>query len=52
MLVTELTATSANLVKIRIEVAWTDAHASAGAEGGVYDHRVSLELIRTASEAL
>ncbi|HUQ02360.1 MAG TPA: prepilin-type N-terminal cleavage/methylation domain-containing protein [Kofleriaceae bacterium] len=52
MLVTELTATSPNLVKIRIEVVWTDGHASAGAQGGLYDHRVSLELIRTASEAL
>jgi prepilin-type N-terminal cleavage/methylation domain-containing protein len=52
MQVTELTATSPNLVKIRIEVTWTDAHAAAGAQGGIYDHRVSLELIRTASEAL
>lgn len=50
--VLELTAVSTNLVKIRVEVMWTDAGATAGAEGGVYDHRISFELIRTASEAL
>ncbi|MBE7451219.1 MAG: prepilin-type N-terminal cleavage/methylation domain-containing protein [Kofleriaceae bacterium] len=50
--VTELTAVSTNLVKIRVEVSWTDAGAAPGAEGGIHDHRVSLELIRTASESL
>lgn len=50
--VTELTAASTNLVKIRVDVTWTDGGAAAGAEGGIYDHRISLELIRTASEAL
>ncbi len=50
--VIELTAVSPNLVKIRVDVTWTDAGATAGAEGGIYDHQVSLELIRTASEAL
>lgn len=50
--VSELTATSTNLIKIRIEVGWTDAGAAPGADGGLHDHRVSFELIRTASEAL
>lgn len=50
--VSELTAVSANLIKIRVEVHWTDDGASAGAEGGIHDHRVSFELVRTASEAL
>ncbi|MBZ0238228.1 MAG: prepilin-type N-terminal cleavage/methylation domain-containing protein [Deltaproteobacteria bacterium] len=50
--VTELTATSTNLVKIRVEVSWTESGATAGAEGGIHDRRISLELIRTASEAL
>ncbi len=50
--VTELTATSTNLVKIRVAVTWTDAGAAPGADGGIHDHRVSFELIRTASEAL
>lgn len=50
--VEELTAVSTNLVKIRVEVTWTDAGAAAGAAGGKYDHRVSFELIRTASEQL
>jgi Tfp pilus assembly protein PilV len=52
MRVDELTAVSTNLVKIRIEVTWTEAGGSVGAEGGVHDHRISYELIRTASEAL
>jgi prepilin-type N-terminal cleavage/methylation domain-containing protein len=50
--VSELTATSTNLIKIRVEVGWTDAGAAPGAEGGIHDHRISFELIRTASEAL
>lgn len=50
--VTELTATSTNLIKIRVEVTWTDAGAAPGAEGGIHDHRVAFELIRTASEVL
>jgi prepilin-type N-terminal cleavage/methylation domain-containing protein len=50
--VTELTAVSTNLIKIRVDVTWTEAGATAGAAGGIHDHRISLELIRTASEAL
>jgi prepilin-type N-terminal cleavage/methylation domain-containing protein len=50
--VTEMTAASTNLVKIRVEVGWTDAGAAPGSEGGMYDHLVSFELIRTVSEAL
>ena len=48
----EMTATSTNLMKIRVEVTWTDNGAAAGAAGGIYDHRVSFELIRTLSELL
>jgi len=50
--VSELTATSTNLIKIRVDVWWTDAGAAAGAEGGIHDHRISFELVRTASEGL
>jgi len=50
--VTELTATSSNLIKIRVEVTWTDAGAAPGSDNGIHDHRVSFELIRTASEQL
>jgi prepilin-type N-terminal cleavage/methylation domain-containing protein len=50
--VTELTATSTNLVKIRVEVTWTDAGAATGSDNGIHDHRVSFELIRTATELL
>jgi prepilin-type N-terminal cleavage/methylation domain-containing protein len=50
--VQELTTVSSNLIKIRVEVTWTDAGAAAGANGGIHDRRVSFELIRTASEQL
>ena len=50
--ITEMTATSTNLIKIRVEVTWTDAGAAAGANGGMHDHRISFELIRTATEQL
>lgn len=50
--VTEMTATSTNLVKIRVEITWTDAGAAAGANGGMHDHRISFELIRTGTEQL
>lgn len=50
--VTELTAVSTNLVKIRVDISWTDSGATPGSQGGIFDHRISLELIRTASEAL
>jgi prepilin-type N-terminal cleavage/methylation domain-containing protein len=50
--VTEMTATSTNLIKIRVEVTWTDNGAAAGVAAGIHDHRVSFELIRTATEQL
>lgn len=52
VVVEEMTAVSTNLVKLRVEVTWTDAGAAPGVEGGIHDHRVSFELIRTASEQL
>jgi prepilin-type N-terminal cleavage/methylation domain-containing protein len=50
--VTELTAVSTNLIRIRVDISWTDSGATPGAQGGIFDHRISLELIRTATEAL
>jgi prepilin-type N-terminal cleavage/methylation domain-containing protein len=50
--ITEMTATSTNLVKLRVEVSWTDAGAAVGANGGMHDHRISFELIRTGTEQL
>ena len=50
--VSELTAVSNSLIKIRVEVTWTDDGAAAGAQGGTLDRRVSLEIIRTTEEGL
>lgn len=50
--VEELTATSTNLIKIRVEVTWTDAGAAPGSDNGIHDHRVAFELVRTATEQL
>lgn len=50
--ITEMTSTSTNLLKLRVEVTWTDAGAAAGANGGLHDHRISFELIRTGTEGL
>lgn len=47
--VTELTAASTDLIKLRVTVSWSDDNSTAG---GVYDHEVSLELIRTSREKL
>jgi len=51
-IVEELTATSVDLVRIRVEVSWTDDGAVPGSDQGVHDHVVSLELVRTRQEAL
>ncbi len=50
--VDEVTAVSRDLVKIRVEVNWTDDNATAGADDGAYDHRVGLEIIRSTVEGL
>ena len=50
--VEELTAISNSLVRIRVVVTWTDDGAAAGAEGGILDHRIALEIVRTVEEQL
>lgn len=54
--ITELTAASTNLVKIRVVVAWSDDNTNGAGSGSgsasIYDHQVSLELIRTVQEQL
>ena len=56
VIVTELTATSPDLVKIRVEIAWSDDNANGAGTGtgaaAALDHLVSLELIRTAGDSL
>ena len=54
--ITELTAASPDLYKMRVVVAWSDDNSNGSGSGtgaaSVYDHQVSLELIRTVLEAL
>jgi prepilin-type N-terminal cleavage/methylation domain-containing protein len=47
-----LNSVSTSLWRLRIEVAWTDDGAAAGAMGGTLDHLVAAELIITVEEAL
>ena len=54
--VVELTAASTDLIKIRVVVSWSDDNSNGSGSGSgsasIYDHQVSLELIRTVQEAL
>jgi prepilin-type N-terminal cleavage/methylation domain-containing protein len=52
VIVTEMTAASTNLVRIRVEIGWTDDNAAQGSDNGVHDHVVALEIIRTRQESL
>jgi prepilin-type N-terminal cleavage/methylation domain-containing protein len=38
------------LIRYRVEVTWTEDGALPGAEGGIYDHTTSLEVLRTLDE--
>ena len=40
------------LWRIRVEVGWTDDGAAPGAQGGLFDHLIAAEVLRTAEEAL
>lgn len=54
--ITELTAASTDLYKIRVVVAWSDDNSNGAGSGtgsaSIYDHQVSLELVRTVRELL
>lgn len=50
--VDEVAAVSRDLVKLRVEVTWTEDNAQAGANSGAYDHRVGLEVVRSTIEGL
>lgn len=56
VIVTELTAVSPDLIKIRVEIAWSDDNANGAGTGtgaaSAFDHTVSLELIRTIGDSL
>jgi Tfp pilus assembly protein PilV len=52
VVVVELTAASVNLWRLRVEIGWTEDGAAQGAQGGVLDHLIAVEVIRTIDEAL
>ncbi len=52
VMVTPVGGVSSALWKIRVETTWTEAGGAAGAAGGVYDHKIAVELIRTLEEAM
>jgi prepilin-type N-terminal cleavage/methylation domain-containing protein len=51
VLVNEL-AVSRDLVKLRVEVTWSDDNAQAGSDNGAHDHRIGLEIVRSTIEGL
>jgi prepilin-type N-terminal cleavage/methylation domain-containing protein len=51
-LVVGLDAASTFLVRVRVEIAWTDDGAVLGSDNGIHDHVVALEIIRTKQESL
>jgi prepilin-type N-terminal cleavage/methylation domain-containing protein len=56
VIVQELTAASPDLIKIRVEIEWSDDNANGSGTGSgtaaALDHRVALEFIRTAGDGL
>jgi prepilin-type N-terminal cleavage/methylation domain-containing protein len=50
--VSELTATSPDLIWIKVVVGWTDDGAVPASDLGIHDHQISLEMIRTRQEGL
>jgi len=52
LLITEVPGLSRDVVKLRVEVGWTEDHAAAGSNGGINDHKVGLEIVRSVAEGL
>jgi prepilin-type N-terminal cleavage/methylation domain-containing protein len=52
VVVVALSAVSSSLWRIRVEIGWTDDGAVQGAQGGIFDHLIAVEVIRTVEEAL
>jgi Tfp pilus assembly protein PilV len=50
--VTALNSASTSLWKLRVVVTWQEDGAVAGTSGGIYDHSMAVEVIRTVEEAL
>ena len=52
VVVVELSSVSTSLWRIRVEIGWTDDGAAPGAQGGILDHLIAVEVIRTAEESM
>ena len=52
VVVVQLAAVSTSLWRIRVEIGWTDAGAVQGAQGGLHDHLIAVEVIRTVEERI
>jgi hypothetical protein len=52
VVVIELSAVSTGLSRVRVEIGWTDDGAVQGAQDGLLDHLIAVEVIRTVEEAL
>ena len=47
LLAVQVMAAPTPLVRLRVEVSWTDDGAEPGADNGIHDHQIALELLRT-----
>ncbi len=52
VVVLALPTAGATLWRIRVEIGWTDDGAAQGAQGGLLDHLIAVEVLRTAEEAM
>ena len=52
VIVTPLSAVSDSLVRVRVEVGWSDGGFSEGEANGFHDHLIAIELIKTLEEVL
>ncbi len=52
VLLSEVPGVSRDVIKLRVEVGWTEDHAAAGSNGGINDHKVGLEIVRSTAEGL
>jgi type II secretory pathway pseudopilin PulG len=52
VVVLALPTAASTIWRIRVEIGWTDDGAAQGAQGGILDHLIAVEMLRTPEEAL
>jgi type II secretory pathway pseudopilin PulG len=52
VVIVELTSASTSLWRIRAEIGWTDDGAVQGAQDGILDHLIAVEVVRTVEESM